>query len=471
MRVVWVVGGHDAILSELQKGLSSERLFVEYLIRRADKLSDIPATHLKHPGTVFLLDCFQPQLAGLEGLKKLHAMGAKGSVYLFGEPAPESAIEAFRQYNLAGFFPAMDRVDPYLVAGILHYKLYFSGTLKMENFISPTGKAAVEQIKSLKDFGAFQNKLGAFIGKFGIDLSQMRKVLMGLSLAHVKTGSGAPSIEQGFPIYYGMDPRKVCIAVPAFSKGANAQALMTELCQVLGSLKSPTGINHGLFPEIHHVAKAAENLVIFSGNALAPQDSRDPMMLLATLPFPDQADDRGSALYHFSLSLVQSTEEMTPEEANEATGLARPGVPAPASPVPAPAPESPRTLEVVDIQKILSEPKITGDVPKTLPEFITPENAAPVSAEHSAMSIQDKEELMRLREEVKVLSVDIKRLMKERRQPTTDRELRDAFNVVEEKMKSVQADRTKILRDVELRDKQIEILKQQIEEIKKNKAA
>ncbi len=497
MRVVWVVGGHDATIKILKEALSSERLQTEYLIRRAQKISEIPPTHLADPGVTILLDCFHPRYPGLDGLKALHQAKFQGAVFLFGEPAPESAIEAFKKYGLAGFFPAMDRMDPFFVAGLLHYRMHFTGAVNVDHFLSKTGKSSVEQIKNLKDFGAFQTKLGNFVGRFGIDLSHLRKVLMGLSLSHIKAGGGGTTVDQSFPIYYGMDPEKLCLAVPAFSKGVSKDVLVGELCQVLSQVHSPVSINPGLFPEIHHVAKSAENLVILSGNATLPASPRDPMLLLATIPFPSQAQLQKSQSYHFTLAIVEATEDMPMDKAEEIVVEASPVAASGPTEVlvekaaPAPAAAPTRTLESVDIDKILSEPKITGDQPDvrspavsaapsagnhesygagSIDPATTEAQAAQAAAASQALG-EAQAELERLKAEVQVMAHDIQRLMKERRQPTTDRELRDAFTQVEEKMKAHLGERQRLQKDVELRDKQIEILKQQIEDIKKNKAA
>jgi len=78
---------------------------------------------------------------------------------------------------------------------------------------------------------------------------------MGLSLPHVKTGPGAPMIEQPFALHYGMDPTKVILAASGFSKGCNREALMREFCDSVANLKTQNPGHSGLFPEIHHVSK------------------------------------------------------------------------------------------------------------------------------------------------------------------------------------------------------------------------
>jgi hypothetical protein len=69
------------------------------------------------------------------------------------------------------------------------------------------------------------------------------------------------------------------------------------------------------------------------------------------------------------------------------------------------------------------------------------------------------------------MGADIKRLMKERRQPTTDRELRDSNQRLAEQVKTLTGEKLKALEMVSTRDKQIELMKVQIDTLKKEKAA
>ncbi|MBS1985514.1 MAG: hypothetical protein JST16_15215 [Bdellovibrionales bacterium] len=540
MRLVWAVGAPEPIRATLEKALSRERTGLDFSVQAASSIQQIPAAHLANPGVIVLLDAFLSDSKGLAGVRTLREAGFRGPLYLFGEPAFEEAAHAVDELGLFGFFAPFERADLYFVAGLIQASIDFDGSIDPQRFISPSGRASSETIRSLKDFNAFSAKFVAFVARFGIEIERLRKVLKSLSLPHVKTEGGAPVIEHPFTLHYGMDPHKVVLAAPAFSRGASLKVLRSDYASVLASLKSDRPAPGAMFPEFHHLARATQNLVFLSGSSHSGDLSTvDPILLLTTLDFP-QKDKAQVPSYFFSFVHVTPTEEMleageSPEDALEAlvqeTAAAGDSEAAPAS-------AGPELLDAQDIDALLAEPKIVGDAPHVTGDSVggnfavnaaeapaaspAPENVTPMGAaatadaadlsdedllagmaapttesvtasaapsaggtiDHTEDSVSSVEaqalqqklneamaELDSLRKISESMGADIKRLMKERRLPTTDRELRDSNTRLQEQVKSLQMEKVKLLEMVATRDKQIELMKVQIDTIKKEKAA
>ncbi len=503
MRVVWVVGGHSTTKTSLEQALRFDRTGTEYFVRLANHPAEIPAEHLKDPGVVVLLDSFHPQFPGFEGLKAIRAMGFKGPAYLFGEPAPESAVEPFKNLGLSGYFPPFERADYFFAGGLIHYQLHFDGQLDLSHFLGSNGKASIETISNLKDFASFGVKLATFVGRFGVDLNQLKKVLMGLSLPHVKTGTGTPKIDEPFKLYYGMDPTKIILAAPGFSKGSNRDALVAEFCDSVATLKSSTPGHSGLFPEIHHVAKSAENLVILAGSAKSSVEAMDPMILMTTIAFPKTQEVQNSPVYVFAFSHVVPTDEMSGDAAYQDSlpidGAQPPEAPTDEIEAPAAEAQPAGTIEAVDVSSLLSEPIVVGDQPSGLAEQQltneTPSADAPPepvdgaffdsaafgadgqmmdAGQLDAMAKEQErsnQEIEKLKGDLVAMGQDLRRLMKERRLPSTDRELRDAYAQLEAKLKKTIEERTRFAKVIELKDQEIAALKAQVQDLKARSAA
>lgn len=525
MRLVWVIGAPPSTQAALERMLSVERTGVTYAVRQADSLSQIPETHLTNPGVVILVDAFSTETRGFAGLKQLRERGFKGPLFLFGEPANEEASQAFATLGLSGFFPPFERADLPFVAGVVHSSVEYDGTVEIQRFIQAGGRSSSETIRSLADFNAFSAKLAAFVTRFGIEPNRLRKVLMALSLPHVKTDSGAPSIEHAFQVHYGMDPYKVVLACPTFSRGANLENVRANYAGALSAMRSDKPFAGAMFPEFHHITKATENLVLLCGSSSSADPlTIDPIMLLTTLTFPPK-DKAAPVPYFFSFVHVVPTAELQESEVEGAA--ADESAPHPAE-VTAPLhPEEPAAvaaheetakglLQTEDLGDLLAEPKLVGDAPIVVgedsgfasnvlpfgaPEDILAGTSAPTGADGApAVDIMTGEpvapaegvseadlsgpaselaqrlqaalaEIAMLRRTCESMGQDIKRLMKERRTPTTDKELRAVNEQLQESVKQLKLDKGKALEMVGTREKQIELMKVQIETLKKEKAA
>ncbi len=193
MRIVWLVGGPASAKTALERALDAERMGVPFAVHTASSVQEIPHEHYANPGVVALLDAFSARDQGFAGVRTLRDAGFKGHIFLFGEPAPEEAANAFNSMGLSGFFPPYERADYFFIGGVIHAAIAYDGNLDVNRFILPGGRSSFETLRSLKDFNTFSAKLATFVSKFGIELGRLRKVLMALSLPHVKTDTGQPA--------------------------------------------------------------------------------------------------------------------------------------------------------------------------------------------------------------------------------------------------------------------------------------
>lgn len=506
MRVVWIFGGTESARQQLERSLA-RKAGAKYLVRRADRIEDIPEGHFGNTGVTALVDAFHSELQGFEGVKALRASGFFGPIFLCGEPAPEVAATMLPQLDLSGFFPPFDRLDVGLVSGVIHAKLVFDGTVDLEWFLNPGGRSSIETIRTLKDFHSFCTKLATFVSRFGVDVQQLKKVLMGLTLPHVKTGGGTLSVEQPFTIQYGLDPTKVLLGLSSFSRGASWNVMRSETSQALSQLKNAQAPVSSLLPELHHVVRATENIVLFAGSARAPKEESDPVFLLTSLLFPNSSGAAGKSVgsghYFCVASFVQATAELSDDEAIAPADGSSPSAAEPVAPelsaslpdspseikqesvamaeVAAP-PESPPPsglIENVDLNRILSEPKLVGDAPKSVPvaqKASTRLAVPPAATEKNVGSVSPVSghgeslppgEAERLKAVCTAMSNDIRRLMRERREPTTDRELREAKAELEEKVRRLIENIDKLNEQIAERDGQIETLRAQVESLRK----
>lgn len=521
MRIVWIVGGPPAAATNLEKVLTVERTGVPFKIRTTSSITEIPEAHIQNPGVMVLLDAFAPENRGLGALRSLRGRGFRGPTFVFGEPAPEEASAAFRKDGLTGFFPAFERADLGFVGGLLQASVDYDGSVDVQKFISPSGRSSFETIRSLRDFNAFTAKLSTFVSRFGIDLPRLRKVLMALSLPHVKSETGTPSIDTPFPIHYGMDPYKVVLACPTFSRGAALDALASGFASSVEAANAEKSYSGGMFPEFFHLSRATQNVVLLSGSSQSTHEggTPDPLFMLTTIPFPPKDSTVAPRSYFFSLVRVIPTAEILEDD-----GPAPAAAPVEAAPAAeADVPASTKWVDQSDISDLLAEPKVVGDAPEGFQaedsepepeESLSTEEPEPValdfrdsddtpigeglttnespafsSSSSSSGSVSsmggmldsggelsrklgaNEAELDRLRKVSEALSQDVKRLMKERRQPTTDRELRDSNQRLQEQVKSLTAEKLKHLEMIASREKQIDLMKVQIETLKKEKAA
>jgi hypothetical protein len=497
MRIVWLLGGDAQAKKNLERALATQSPATEYSVRMASAISDISEDDLMHPGVVMVCDAFHPTYPAFEGIKALRATGFSGPLFLSGEPSPELSVAPFLQHALAGYVPSFDRLDFSFFAGLIHHQIFFDGTLAIEKFLEHGGRSSSEVVRTFKDFNQFGAKLATFVQKFGIDVNQVRKLLMGLGLPHIKGSASGPSVDQSFTLYYGIDAHKLVLGVTAFSRGSTREALLSDFTSVLAGHKDQKALPGTIFPELFHVARAVNNLVLISGSAKQPVQNLDPLFLVAAIPFPQVANKPQGPINLFSFVYVQPTAEIEKRAEEEPLPLsAEVAPPSQAQSVSAEAqPEG--MIGNVDMDGILNEPVIMGDQPTFVDSdaarSASPSNRAPTQPLPSSKPLGDvgstfnsvapssgegeeldpatQAELVRLREVCAAMSADIRRLMKERRVPSTDRELRDAVVQLEEKLKKQIAEKSRVNKLYEDAVMEVNSLKLQMEAIKTNKAA
>ncbi len=513
-----MVGAEHSTFEILKNCFTPERMGgLDYILKFADSPDKVDPNDLPNPGVVALFDAFSLTSPGFEGVKTLRSRGFQGRVFLFGEPALEMAIDPFKTLKLSGFFPSFDQVDLSFASGVIHHQLYYDGDINLNGFLQKGGRGSSEVIHNFKEFSSFGVKLATFLGKFGIDLIQLKRLLMGLTLPHIKSHSGSPQVEQPFTVFYGIDKKKVILATTTFSRGSNKENLLNDFCEMLLGLKASKAPQGTIFPEFSHTAKAAENLVLFSGSTFETQPPLDPITMLTFLPFPKSPGEKVNPQHIFGFCMVSRTpeyEEFNPE-AELPSDLGPQSTPEESSQPPneinsenpdaektsfqadqasleslmTPTAEAPAS-EPQDITSILNDTmQVIGDVPREVdPHASTPEPPAPVVVTQTTntiapatentvgivetrVNVVEEEEYLKLKELVASLSQDVRRLMKERRTPSTDKELRESYTTIEERIKKVNAEKMKLEDEITEKNKLIEILKAQVETLSRNKVA
>jgi chromosome segregation ATPase len=81
-----------------------------------------------------------------------------------------------------------------------------------------------------------------------------------------------------------------------------------------------------------------------------------------------------------------------------------------------------------------------------------------------------KSEQASLQKVAEALAADVKRLMKERREPLTDADLKESLNEANLRLKRLQEQNKKLIEQISQKDSQIELLKAQVERLKSNAA-
>ncbi len=472
MKVLWLITMDEYAQAQFELALATTRTGCDYLVRRAESLSQIPEAHLAHSGVVFVLDAFNPSHPGFEGLKKLRSMGFGGHVFVAGEPSPETAEEAFSKFHLSGFFGTLDRVDYALAAGVIHNCFSYKTDLDLRVFLEDGGRSSEEEIANAQEFAHFVNVLGKFVSRFGLSPQLVKKVLMGLSLGYMKMGSGGPAFEGKFAVQFGIDKRKLILSLRALSKGNGPDGILREFTQAVLSLGSTQSLKPGLFPDMNHVVRSAQALQVFSGNFEQENSQVDPLTLMTVVPFPDSVAQNEISAQWFGYCHVKKSEEMPIEiaqaplvEALETestqTSLTDSGA-------------SPQPIDESAVKELLSEnmvlaspsefdiPSGPGDAESFGIKFEEEVQREPSVAEgenvedsDSALApsepAMDSEEIAKLKSELEELravsaamAVDVKRLMKERREPHTDKELREAKRLLEERVKELNAEKRQL---------------------------
>jgi hypothetical protein len=213
----------------------------------------------------------------------------------------------------------------------------------------------------------------------------------------------------------------------------------------------------------------------------------EPLSLIVGLAFPHVGNRKLPPVSTFGFCSVYLTPEYVESEVTHA-----PQTPVVPTETPVASPEekadvvenTPLALQDKDVSEILAdEPVVLGDKPQVLGEApsaaprvvsVEPVVVSPSSGPSPELEARMQElntQLHRLQEVNTALAHDVRRLMKERRQPTTDRELRDAVTELQERLKKLMLDRQKLKDERDERDKQIELLKTQVETLRQKKIA
>lgn len=479
MRQVWVLSDDVQVQSRLGTAFLESRYHVKYRVQVARALSDVPDAHIADHGVTFFVDAFSSKNPGFEGLKKLRSRGFKGPIFMFGEPAPEDAVEPFTKDFLSGFLPPIDRCDMFVAAGLVHAFHYFEGEIDLKWFLDTGGKAALEPIANIKDFNQLVLKLMNFVSRFGVNIQKLKRALVALSSSHVKNTPKGPTVSKPFKLCYGMDANKLILGVSLDAEELKNTKFLedfgTTLSQVKGQGKGTTNPRS----DILNVAKITSNLIYLGGNARSqvPTDA----FLLTSISFA-----KGQAVqvepYFFSYVDARPSAELTEANADLHTSAA--GAPN-LSLAPEPAPR----------KKELFEPSIMGDKPAELEvekqmmdsqlssyvdEIGEEKKAAVAAAQEHAAQAEDPElmkklhandqELDRYKKLSEALASDVKRLMKERREPLTSADLKESMAELSARLKHLQDQNKKLTELKAQRESQIELLTAQVERLKMNAA-
>jgi hypothetical protein len=313
----------------------------------------------------------------------------------------------------------------------------------------------------------------------------------------------------------------VIVGSSRFGRAPARDAILSTFASAIGNLKTEQSIVGSMFPELHHLSRATQNLILVSGSSyMEDQLTVDPVTMLTTLAFP-QKEGPVASTYFFGFTHVVPTPEMMEEEASveftpppaDAVAIAEEELASSEEePLHEAPPEASGLLHSEDLGSLLDEPSLVGDSPVHVERYesLNPshghdaDESAPDGLGHyerhldaeagsslpPAMVVSEDlsleglgehglaqrlrealAEADRLRQVSHAMSEDIKRLMRERRQPTTDRELRDSNERLQVQNRQLTGEKLKALELIATREKQIELMREQMEMLKKEKKA
>jgi len=495
MRQVWVLSDDVRVESRLSTAFIESRYHVKYRVQSARSISEIPAAHLSDPGVSCFVDAFSSQAPGFEALRQLRAQGFAGPVFMFGEPAPEDAVDPFLKDALTGFLPPLDRCDLFVAAGLVHSFHHFKGVLDLKWFLDTGGKSAVESIASIKDFNQLVLKLMNFVSRFGVNAETLKRSLVALSSSHVKNTPQGPVVSKPFKLSYGLDAAKLMLGVFLDSEELKSASGLEEFGAALAQVKAHGKVGTGHRSDLLNVAKITSNLVYIGGSA-GPDPSVDAV-LLTSIAFTKGQSSQAEP-YFFSYVTARFSNEITDDQAPviPTEALRFEAIPTPPAPTPLIVAAPPPPLAVLapaesptPKKRELFEPNVMGDGPPESLESLMLEaqlnslgeagGSATDGAEAPVVS-SDPElvakcqaleaELAGLKSLSEALAADVKRLMKERREPLTNADLKENLNELNVRMKHLQ-DQNKKLTDIKAqKDAQIELLTAQVERLKMSAA-
>lgn len=467
---------------------------VKYRIGQISSFDDVPAEQLSNPGVSFVLDAFHAQYPGFEGLRHLRELGFAGPVFISGEPAPEEAVEPFAHLHLTGFLPPFERIDASVAAGLIHYKLNYHGDFDLKHFLEDGGRSASERITSINDFNQLIRKLMKFVQRFGVNVEKLKRSVVALSGSHVKTTAKGPSVNAPFRICYGVDASKLMLAVSLDLGGSGTESLNENFVAGLANTReSGKPVTRGHRVDFANGAKAAGNQVLIWGDASGTGAREKEAYLLAALPFSREGTPCIDPYFFAFLEARPSpelSEELAADENVEASRPASgPGVFEPsiagdlprefeedrkAAPTP---PPSVRDMLGDDLpMSSFSEPLTEMPAQEPLPPMegavLLPEDeSAEVVPMVASSALQGElrkavEDLRKAKAISDAMAADIKRLMKERRQPRTDPELREALAEGVARTTRLQEENRALLEQIEKKDAEIKLLQAQLSRLK-----
>lgn len=465
MKVVWLVSADESLSPKLKSEL--DRTGVSYLVRHAKKVAQIPDEHVQSTGVAALVDSFHVEHTGFDGLKKLRERGFKGPIYMFGEPAPEKTTGPFTDLELSGFFPAIERADLSYIAGVVHNCFSLNEQLNLPTFLNSENKVGSAKISKYEDVEAISQKLSLFASRFGVKDDTLKKVIMGLCMGHIQTKHGESQIPEPFEIRFGTDRNKIVLTVPSHSKSNNIKVIRNEFAQALANFHNAELKNSALFQEFHHLVKAVNNLSIFGGSSAKDTEFPDPMFLTTRIQFGVSTQNDAHLGYYFSIHHTKPSESLDEATAHlplliDAEGSEQEAASSPKSNV--------TSHSEKDLKEILNDPVVVGDSPDQRGERIplnTNSHQIDNGPEGAKLSedemIVNKNYLEKLKNDVKelkatneALAEDIFKLMKERKEPALDTELRKQNEELKAKNEKLEADF----------DASIRVLQQQIDDLK-----
>lgn len=527
MRQIWVVSDDKSVAEQLTTALSFDVYGVRYVVSQTDAISKIPERDLRDPGVVFLVDAFHSPTAGFTGARDLRARGFTGHIFLCGEPALEEAVQPFAAGEISGFMPPIHRLDYTFTAGMIHSSLNFSQELRLSHFLGKGGRASTETISTINDFNQLTLKLINFVSRFGVDIQKVKKVLVSVAYSHIQSGPAGVQIPKPFKLSFGLDPKKIIISTSLELDPEKESAVKDDFCTSLKDHRGTTSsAGRAIRPDFMNASKLTENFSLIWGEAQGADEWKKSTYgyLLVAIPFNFQTA-KGERPYFFSYVRVKATAEKDETLVDQSVPLetsmddsvvleAVPGEVAPDSMLTdlegveaRPNPED----SIVAETNLSDEPAITGDVPRSLdlpnpeadfrtmvsegppsegggvldvPPIEAPE-ASEVSeleaaAELSAGSAQTSEEYQALVDkfealqkemlEQKVLNrslaEDVKRLMKERRQPISTGELKELNEEMKGKAERLQAQNKALSDEVIAKETRMKELEEQVKRLK-----
>jgi len=469
MRQIWILGEDSRAQSRLSSALIEAKYGVKYRVQLISSLNDVPEAHFSDPGITFLLDAFNGSAPGFEGLKKLRGKGFKGPILLLGEPAPEDAAEPFLKDHLTAFLPPVDRFDANFAAGLIHASHNFSGDLDLKTFLQNGGKAAHEHIQNIKDFNQIVLKLMNFVSRFGVNIQKLKRSLVGLSSSHVKNTPKGPTVVSPFRLCYGMDSNKLLLAVSLSVEETNVDLLKEEFAQTLSQVKSQSASKASRM-DFLNVAKMTSNMVFIGGSS--KNDSKAEPYLMTAISFSKAQSPIEP--YFFGFLTAKKTDELSNEEgASAATPSKKLHEPS----IFGDAPEimDPAALMESDLEDALENPESVmgqdrGSGLREVADLASKEKGKIPASEYEKQISHLKKEMEHSQKVAEALAADVKRLMKERREPLTDADLKESLNEVTLRMKRMQEQNKKMTELISQKESQIELLKAQVDRLKSNAA-